>query len=101
MRRVLFLVDRNNLAKQAESEFGTYRLTESGDAFNTIYGVERLKSSRIPDDANVVISTIQRVFSLLTGQEIVDSDEDDEDTITDDIQLGSGPQIASRLFSTS
>ena len=39
MRRVLFLVDRNNLAKQAETEFGTYRLTESGDAFNAIYGV--------------------------------------------------------------
>ena len=98
MRRVLFLVDRNNLAKQAESEFGTYRLTESGDAFNTIYGVERLKSSRIPDDANVVISTIQRVFSLLTGQEIVDSDEDDEDTITDDIQLGADLKLPHDFF---
>ena len=27
MRRVLFLVDRNNLGKQAEGEFGTFRLT--------------------------------------------------------------------------
>ncbi len=88
MRRVLFLVDRNNLAKQAETEFGTYRLAESGDAFNSIYGVERLKSSKIPENANVVISTIQRVFSLLIGQEIVDNDDDDEDTSSDDIQLG-------------
>lgn len=41
MRRVLFLVDRNNLGKQAENEFGTYRLTENGDPFNTIFGVEQ------------------------------------------------------------
>lgn len=98
MRRVLFLVDRNNLAKQAESEFGTYRLTESGDAFNAIYGVERLKSSKIPEDANVVISTIQRVFSLLTGQEIVDNDDDDEDTATDDIQLGADLKLPHDFF---
>ena len=98
MRRVLFLVDRNNLAKQAETEFGTYRLTESGDAFNAIYGVERLKSSTIPDDANVVISTIQRVFSLLTGQEIVDSDEDDEGIVGDDIQLGADLKLPHDFF---
>ena len=35
MKRVLFLVDRNNLGKQAEGEFGTFRLTQNGDAFNT------------------------------------------------------------------
>lgn len=88
MKRVLFLVDRNNLAKQAESEFGQYRLTETGDPFNTIFGVERLKSSAIPNEANVVISTIQRVFSLLTGQEITDNEEDDdEDVAADDIKL--------------
>ena len=65
MKRVLFLVDRNNLGKQAEGEFGTFRLTENGDPFNTIFGVERLKTAKIPNDANVVISTIQRLFSLL------------------------------------
>lgn len=62
MRRVLFLVDRNNLGKQAEGEFGTFRLTENGDAFNTIFTVNRLCSSFIPSDSNVVISTIQRLF---------------------------------------
>jgi type I restriction enzyme R subunit len=65
MRRVLFLVDRNNLGKQAEGEFGMFRLTETGDTFNTIYTVNRLKSATIPSDSNVVISTIQRLFSLL------------------------------------
>ena len=55
MRRVLFLVDRNNLGKQAENEFGTFRLTENGDPFNTIFAVNRLKSAKIPSDSNVVI----------------------------------------------
>lgn len=83
-RRVLFLVDRNNLGRQAEREFASYRLTESGDPFNTIYGVERLKSANIPKDANVVISTIQRLFSLLKGETITDADEDVETNVNDD-----------------
>ena len=74
MKRILFLVDRNNLGKQAEGEFGMFRLTENGDPFNTIYTVNRLKSSKVPSDSNVVISTIQRLFSLLTGREIEDTD---------------------------
>ncbi len=38
-------------------------------------------------NSNVVISTIQRLFSLLTGQKITDSDDDDEDTATGEVQL--------------
>ena len=87
MKRILFLVDRNNLGKQAEGEFGMFRLTENGDPFNTIYSVNRLKSARVPSDSNVVISTIQRLFSLLKGDEITDTDEDDEDTATEEVQL--------------
>lgn len=87
MRRVLFLVDRNNLGKQAETEFGTFRLTETGDPFNTIYTVNRLKSNKVPTESNVVISTIQRLFSLLTGQEITDVDDDDENTAIGEVQL--------------
>lgn len=87
MKRILFLVDRNNLGKQAEGEFGMFRLTENGDPFNTIYTVNRLKSSKVPSESNVVISTIQRLFSLLTGQEIVDNDDDDENIATSEVQL--------------
>lgn len=76
-RRILFLVDRNNLGKQAEGEFGMFRLTENGDSFNTIYSVNRLKSAKIPSDSNVVICTIQRLFSLLKGEEIIDEDDDE------------------------
>lgn len=77
MRRVLFLVDRNNLGKQAEDEFGKFKLTETGDAFNTIFTVNRLKGQAIPKDSNVVISTIQRLFSLLKGEDIEESDDDE------------------------
>ena len=77
MKRVLFLVDRNNLGKQAEGEFGTFKLTESGDPLNTIFNVNRLKSANISDKDQVVISTIQRLFSLLSGQPIEDSDDDE------------------------
>lgn len=79
MKRVLFLVDRNNLAKQAETEFGTFRMTESGQPFNQIYVVDRLKSNKINTSDSVVISTINRVFSLLSGTAIQDNDNDDED----------------------
>lgn len=87
MRRVLFLVDRNNLGKQAEGEFGTFRLTENGDAFNTIFTVNRLRSSAIPSDSNVVISTIQRLFSFLKGDTIEDNDNDDDNEPTEEVVL--------------
>ena len=77
MKRVLFLVDRNNLGKQAEGEFGMFRLTENGDPFNTIFSVNRLRSAKVPSDSNVVICTIQRLFSLLKGEDINDADDDE------------------------
>lgn len=87
MRRVLFLVDRNNLGKQAEGEFCTFRLTENGEAFSTIFTVNRLRSSSIPSDSNVIISTIQRLFSFLKGDAIEDNEDDDENEPTEEVIL--------------
>ena len=98
MKRILFLVDRNNLGKQAETEFGTFRLTENGDPFNTIFTVNRLKSSSVLTDSNVVISTIQRLFSLLKGDEITDNDEDDEEIEDKEIILPENPNLPSDFF---
>ena len=77
-KRVLFLVDRNNLARQTETEFGHFNRTEKQQPMNTIYQINRLRS---PEDANgdIVISTIQKLFAVLTGQAINDEDEDRED----------------------
>ena len=98
MRRVLFLVDRNNLGKQAEGEFGTFRLTENGDAFNTIFTVNRLRSSSIPSDSNVVISTIQRLFSFLRGDTIEDNDNDDDNEPTEEVVLPPNPNLPHDYF---
>lgn len=98
MRRVLFLVDRNNLGKQAEGEFGTFRLTENGEAFNTIFTVNRLRSSSIPSDSNVVISTIQRLFSFLKGETIEDNDEDDENEPAEEVILPPNPDLPHDYF---
>ena len=98
MKRILFLVDRNNLGKQAETEFGTFRLTENGDPFNTIFTVNRLKSSIVPTDSNVVISTIQRLFSLLKGDEFTDSDDDYDEIEDKEIILPEHPNLLSDFF---
>ena len=98
MRRVLFLVDRNNLGKQAEGEFGTFRLTENGDAFNTIFTVNRLRSPSIPSDSNVVISTIQRLFSFLKGEAIEDNDDDDENEPAEEVTLPPNPNLPHDYF---
>ena len=97
MRRVLFLVDRNNLGKQAEGEFGTFRLTENGEAFNTIFTVNRLRSSSIPSDRNVVISTIQRLFSFLKGETIEDNDDDENEPI-EEVTLPPNPNLPHDYF---
>ena len=98
MRRVLFLVDRNNLGKQAEGEFGTFRLTENGEAFSTIFTVNRLRSSSIPSDSNVIISTIQRLFSFLKGETIEDNDEDDENEPAEEVILPPNPDLPHDYF---
>lgn len=99
MRRILFLVDRNNLGKQAEGEFGMFRLTETGDPFNVIYSVNRLKSAEIPSDSNVVISTIQRLFSLLKGDAIDDNDNDEDSAEpSSPVELPDNPTLPRDFF---
>lgn len=95
-RRILFLVDRNNLGRQAEGEFGTFRLTENGEPFNTIFTTTRLKSAKIPADSNLVITTIQRLFSVLTGKEYEESDDDelsDEERESDTMMVELGATL--------
>lgn len=102
-KRVLFLVDRNNLGKQAEGEFGTYKLTETGNAFSDEYIVHRLKSIEKIGNASVVISTIQRLFAVLSGQELDDTDDDeemehDEDTPGKQIQIAGNVLLPPDFF---
>lgn len=60
-KRVLFLVDRNNLARQTESEFNLFDRTEKQQSLSDLYKIKRLrKASDIKGD--IVISTIQKLF---------------------------------------
>ena len=76
MNRILFLVDTKGLGEQAEREFLAYRPTDDNRSFSQIYGVNRLKSSYIPDGVQVCISTIQRMYSILSGEELDESAEE-------------------------
>lgn len=75
-KRILFLVDRNNLARQAESEFCTFDRTEDRREMGTLYEIRRLKKDK-DIQADIVISTIQKLFAVLTGSPL--SGEEDED----------------------
>lgn len=76
--RVLFLADRNNLARQAQSEFTRFSRTENGMDLGSLYQITRLrKEEDIKGD--IVISTIQKLYAVLTGQRLAQTDEDEED----------------------
>ena len=77
VNRVLFLVDTKGLGEQAEREFLAYRPNDDNRSFSELYGVRRLKSSFIPSDAHVCISTIQRMYSILRGEELDESTEEE------------------------
>lgn len=76
VNRVLFLVDTKSLGEQAEREFLAYRPNDDNRSFSEIYGVRRLKNSYIPQDVQVCISTIQRMYSILKGEELDESAEE-------------------------
>ncbi|MCA3039060.1 MAG: DEAD/DEAH box helicase family protein [Rhodocyclaceae bacterium] len=75
-KRVLFLVDTRNLGKQAHQEFMAYTPPDDGRKFTELYNVQRLASPNIDPHAQVCICTIQRMYSLLSGEPIDESAED-------------------------
>jgi type I restriction enzyme, R subunit len=83
-KRVLFLVDTKNLGEQAEEEFRKYKPTDDARLFPELYNVRRLNSSYIPEDTHVCISTIQRMYSILRGEDI---DESLEETSLNEVNL--------------
>lgn len=76
LNRVLFLVDTKSLGEQAEREFLAYIPNDDNRSFSQLYNVCRLKSSYIPQDVHVCISTIQRMYSILKGEELSESEEE-------------------------
>jgi len=75
-KRILFLVDTRNLGKQAHQEFMAYTPPDDARKFTELYNVQRLASSSIDPHAQVCISTIQRMFSILNGEPLEEAAED-------------------------
>lgn len=77
MNRILFLVDTKSLGEQAEREFLAYTPNDDNRSFSQLYGVSRLKNSYIPNDVQICISTIQRMYAILKGEEMDESAEEE------------------------
>jgi type I restriction enzyme R subunit len=75
-KRILFLADRANLVRQTRDEYLAYRPPGTGRSFSEIYVVQKLGAAGLDKDAQIVISTIQRVYSVLTGKELHEEDEE-------------------------
>jgi type I restriction enzyme R subunit len=75
-KRILFLVDTRNLGEQAEEEFRKYKSSDDARLFPELYNLQRLHSAHIPTDTHVCISTIQRMYSILRGEELDESAEE-------------------------
>jgi len=85
-KRVLFLVDRNNLGKQTLREFQSYVTPDDGRKFTELYNVQRLTSNVIDPVSKVTITTIQRLYSMLKGDN--EYEEDAEEVSLFELGLG-------------
>jgi type I restriction enzyme, R subunit len=56
--------------EQAEQEFMKYTPSDDNRKFTELYPVQRLQSNYIAPDNKVCISTIQRLYSMMKGEEL-------------------------------
>ncbi len=100
--RILFLVDRNNLGINAVTEFQKFTLTETRQAFTELYGVKQLKSDKIGNDTKVVVSTIQRLYSQLSGDYSSYSEVDEDSAFAHKensiVELPENPRLPTDFF---
>lgn len=101
-KRVLFLVDRNNLGRQTLKEFQAFRPSDDNRLFTNLHVVQHLQSNIINPDTEVVITTIQRLYSMLRGEaEFSESNEEIsayEIPALKDIQVTYNPAIPPEFF---
>lgn len=79
-KRILFLVDRGNLARQTLKEFQQYTTPDDGRKFTELYNAQHLESNKIDPASSVVITTIQRLYSILKGEAEFDDTAEEERT---------------------
>lgn len=79
-KRILFLVDRNHLGRQTLKEFQQYATPDDGRKFTELYNIQRLTSNKIDPVCKLTITTIQRIYSMLKGEEELDSELEEPST---------------------
>jgi type I restriction enzyme, R subunit len=92
-RRVLFLVDRGNLGRQAKREFDHFEVPGTGRKFSEIWNVQLLNSNKIDPVARVVITTVQRMYSILKGDDELHTDEEESLQTLEALQKESPPVV--------
>ncbi|MGO8950460.1 MAG: DEAD/DEAH box helicase family protein [Ktedonobacterales bacterium] len=90
-KRVLFLVDRANLGRQTLTEFRQYVTPDDGRKFTELYLVQHLQSNRLDPAARVVITTIQRLYSLLAGEPDFNPENEEGSLFDTDAALANQP----------
>jgi type I restriction enzyme R subunit len=100
VNRILFLVDRNNLADQTLREFRDWTTPDDGRKFTELYNVDKLTAAGAVGSSKIVISTIQRVWSVLKGQEVPDSDDPNVDDFAPDapVEVQYNPVLPPETF---
>ena len=86
IKRVLFLVDRRNLGRQALREFQAYTPPDDNSKFTELYNVQHLANNTIDPVSQVCITTLQRLYSMLKG----DPDYETEKEEVSDFENGEG-----------
>lgn len=80
-KRILFLVDTRQLGEQAETEYKNYKPYDSAEKLKDLYNIVRIQSSYIPQDTQICISTVQRLYMMLSNEienatDNIDNDEE-------------------------
>ncbi|MFF4409624.1 DEAD/DEAH box helicase family protein [Streptomyces sp. NPDC001404] len=102
-KRILFLVDRNNLGSQAATEFENYDTPDDGRKFTELYVVQRLAGDTVLGSADVVVSTVQRLWMALTGRDVPNADTEDKaldsyDLVDAPVEVGYNPALPPESF---
>jgi type I restriction enzyme R subunit len=76
-RQILFLVDRGNLGRQTVNEFQQFTTPDDCRKFTDLYNVQMLGPGGIDPVCKVTVSTIQRLYSQLSGNATFDDEADE------------------------
>ena len=101
-KRILFLVDRSNLGKQAKLEFDKFTIQETQRKFPAEYNVQHLTHNALDATSRVCISTVQRIFSVLKGEEELEAELDEKSiyelAVTETVEVSYNPDLPPDTF---